>query len=309
MKNPIRVRFAPSPTGPLHIGGVRTALFNYLFAKKHKGSFILRIEDTDQNRYVSGAEDYIINALNWCNIPFSEGPGKEGNCGPYRQSERKKMYQQYAEQLISKGKAYYAFDTNDELNFHRKDHEKKGKTFIYNWHNREKLTNSISLTKEEVKKKIANGEDYVVRFKMYDPNQNMEEEVVAIAAPLIVNPSAANDMDEILKMPLLHLQTRPAAWSRWFAQQDLDVKNLTGIQFDQFATMIQAVVSVLGAAIVPKYLVENELKQGRLVGLGGSATSVIGSYFLVWPERSAHHPPVMAFQKWMKSTVGENAII
>ena len=137
----------------------------------------------------------------------------------------------------------------------------------------------------------------------------MEEEVVAIAAPLIVKPSAANDMDEILKMPLLHLQTRPAAWNRWFAQQDLDVKNITGIQFDQFATMIQAVVSGLGAAIVPKYLVENELKQGRLVGLGGSATSVIGSYFLVWPERSAHHPPVMAFQKWMKSTVGENAII
>ena len=102
MKNPIRVRFAPSPTGPLHIGGVRTALFNYLFAKKHKGSFILRVEDTDQNRYVSGAEDYIINALNWCKIPFSEGPGKGGSCGPYRQSERKKIYREHINILLKK---------------------------------------------------------------------------------------------------------------------------------------------------------------------------------------------------------------
>ena len=179
MSKKVRVRFAPSPTGPLHIGGVRTALFNYLFAKQCGGEFILRIEDTDQNRYVEGAEAYIVETLNWLNIPFDEGIGKEGLYGPYRQSERKKMYQQYAEQLISKGKAYYAFDTNDELSFHRKDHEKKGKTFIYNWHNRGKLTNSISLTKEEVEKKIATGEDYVVRFKMYDPSQNIEEEVVA----------------------------------------------------------------------------------------------------------------------------------
>ena len=179
MSKKVRVRFAPSPTGPLHIGGVRTALFNYLFAKQCGGEFILRIEDTDQNRYVEGAEAYIVETLNWLNIPFDEGIGKKGLYGPYRQSERKKMYQQYAEQLISKGKAYYAFDTNDELSFHRKDHEKKGKTFIYNWHNRGKLTNSISLTKEEVEKKIANGEDYVVRFKMYDPSQNIEEDVIA----------------------------------------------------------------------------------------------------------------------------------
>ncbi|MCO4826318.1 MAG: LysR family transcriptional regulator [Amylibacter sp.] len=153
-----------------------------------------------------------------------------------------------------------------------------------------------------------------IHFGLDDwPNVNslclMQEEVVAVAAPLIVKPSAANDMNEILKMPLLHLQTRPTAWSRWFAQKDLDIKNITGIQFDQFATMIQAAVSGLGAAIVPKYLVENELRQGKLVGLGGSATSVIGSYFLVWPERSAHHPPVIAFQNWIKSTVAENAII
>ena len=179
MSKKVRVRFAPSPTGPLHIGGVRTALFNYLFAKKCGGEFILRIEDTDQNRYVEGAEAYIVETLNWLNIPFDEGIGKEGLYGPYRQSERKKMYQKYADQLISTGKAYYAFDTNDELNFHRKDHEKKEKTFIYNWHNREKLTNSISLTKEEVEKKMADGEDYVVRFKMYDPNQNEEDIIVA----------------------------------------------------------------------------------------------------------------------------------
>ena len=165
MSNQVRVRFAPSPTGPLHIGGVRTALFNYLFAKKHQGTFILRIEDTDQNRYVKGAEQYIINALNWCNIPFDEGPGKEGGFGPYRQSERQEIYVRYAEQLIASGHAYYAFDTAEDLDFHRKDHEEKGKTFIYNWHNREKLSNSLSLSKEAVEKKLARGESYVIRFK------------------------------------------------------------------------------------------------------------------------------------------------
>jgi len=170
MKN-VRVRFAPSPTGPLHIGGVRTALFNYLFAKKHKGTFILRIEDTDQTRYVKNAEQYIVDALNWCNIPFDEGPNRNERFGPYRQSERKDMYKKYADELISKGKAYYCFDTSEELDFHRKDHEEKGKTFIYNWHNRAKLTNSISLTKDEVEQRISNGEKYVVRFKMHDPTK------------------------------------------------------------------------------------------------------------------------------------------
>ncbi len=164
MPNNCRVRFAPSPTGPLHIGGVRTALFNYLFAKKHGGDFILRIEDTDQNRYIEGAEDYIISALNWCGIPFDEGPGKEKEYGPYRQSERKHLYRQYADQLIASGKAYYAFDTPDELNFHRKDHEEKGKTFIYNWHNRLKLTNSLSLSQEDTQSRLDNGADYVIRF-------------------------------------------------------------------------------------------------------------------------------------------------
>ena len=164
MSEKVRVRFAPSPTGPLHIGGVRTALFNYLFAKKHGGDFILRIEDTDQNRYVEGAEQYIIDALNWCGIPFDEGIGKDGGFGPYRQSERKSIYKKYADDLIASGKAYYAFDTPESLDAHRKEHEEKGKTFIYNWHNRLKLDNSLSLMPEEVKERLANGDDYVIRF-------------------------------------------------------------------------------------------------------------------------------------------------
>lgn len=165
MSQKVRVRFAPSPTGPLHIGGVRTALFNYLFAKKHGGDFILRIEDTDQNRYVEGAEDYIIEALNWCGIPFDEGVGKEGAFGPYRQSERKQLYKQYADELIANDKAYYAFDTSEVLTQHRKDHEANGKTFIYNWHNRLKLNNSLSLTPNEVEQRINSGQAYVIRFK------------------------------------------------------------------------------------------------------------------------------------------------
>ena len=130
MTKTVRVRFAPSPTGPLHIGGVRTALFNYLFAKKHNGTFVLRVEDTDQNRYVEGAEDYIVKALNWCNIPFDEGPGKNEKFGPYRQSERKHLYKQYADKLVASGNAYYAFDTSEDLDAHRKNHEAEGKTFI-----------------------------------------------------------------------------------------------------------------------------------------------------------------------------------
>ncbi len=165
MTKPVRVRFAPSPTGPLHIGGVRTALFNYLFAKKHQGTFILRIEDTDQNRYVKGAEHYIIESLNWCGIPFDEGVGKNEKFGSYRQSERKHLYRKFADQLIASGDAYYAFDTADSLDFYRKDHEAKGKTFIYNWHNRHLLANSLVLTAEETKVKIDAGEDFVIRFK------------------------------------------------------------------------------------------------------------------------------------------------
>ena len=165
MTDNVRVRFAPSPTGPLHMGGVRTALFNYLFAKKHNGTFVLRIEDTDQTRYVANAEQYIIDSLDWCQIPFDEGPGRNEKFGPYRQSERKELYKQYADELIEKGWAYYAFDTAEELDAHRKDHEEKGKTFIYNWHNREKLQNSLALSADKVQEKIASGEKFVVRFK------------------------------------------------------------------------------------------------------------------------------------------------
>jgi len=165
MSNPIRVRFAPSPTGPLHIGGVRTALFNYLFAKKNNGVFFLRIEDTDQNRFVPGAEEYIMEALEWLGIAPDETIGKNEKFGPYKQSERKHLYQQYADELINSGNAYYAFDTAEALDAHRKQHEEQGKTFIYNWHNREKLDTSLVISKEQTEKRIAAGEDYVIRFK------------------------------------------------------------------------------------------------------------------------------------------------
>jgi len=178
MSKKIRVRFAPSPTGPLHIGGVRTALFNYLFAKKNGGDFILRIEDTDQKRYVEGAEDYIANSLNWCGIPYDEGPGKNGGFGSYRQSERKHLYKQYVDELIENGFAYYAFDTPEELDTHRKDHETKGKTFIYNWHNRLKLKNSLSLSQEEVTAKIGAGEPYSIRFKCPEKEQLVFNDLV-----------------------------------------------------------------------------------------------------------------------------------
>jgi len=165
MSKQVRVRFAPSPTGPLHIGGVRTALFNYLFAKKNNGVFYLRIEDTDQNRFVPGAEEYILEALNWLGIAPSETIGKNEKFGPYRQSERKQLYKQYADQLIKSGWAYYAFDTPEALDAHRKQHEAEGKTFIYNWHNREKLDTSLVISEEETNKRIASGADYVIRFK------------------------------------------------------------------------------------------------------------------------------------------------
>ena len=167
MLDNVRVRFAPSPTGPLHIGGLRTALFNYLFAKKNKGTFILRVEDTDQNRFVSGTEDYIIKSLDWCGISPDESPVNPGAFGPYRQSERKHIYKSYAEKLISEGKAYYAFDSSEELESHRKDHEQQGKTFIYNWHNREKgrLINSLVLSESETNERLGSGNPYVIRFK------------------------------------------------------------------------------------------------------------------------------------------------
>lgn len=161
----VRVRFAPSPTGPLHIGGVRTALFNYLFAKKHNGTFVLRIEDTDQTRYVANAEKYITEALEWCGIPFEEGPGKNEKFGPYRQSERKEIYKKYADALVASNQAYYAFDSSEELDELRKQAEANKTVFVYNNVSRETLNNSINLSKEEIAKKIAANEKYVIRFK------------------------------------------------------------------------------------------------------------------------------------------------
>ncbi|MCC6600135.1 MAG: glutamate--tRNA ligase [Crocinitomicaceae bacterium] len=167
MDKRVRVRFAPSPTGPLHIGGVRTALYNYLFAKKHGGDFLLRIEDTDQGRFVHGAEEYIIESLKWCGIEPNEGVGYGGAHAPYRQSERKAMYKPYAEQLISSGWAYYAFDTPEELDTIRKQAElAKMPNWQYNSISRMTMKNSLTLPEDEVKTRIAKGEPYVVRFKM-----------------------------------------------------------------------------------------------------------------------------------------------
>ncbi len=213
MDQKVRVRFAPSPTGALHIGGVRTALFNYLFAKKHGGDFILRIEDTDQNRYVEGAEAYIIEALQWCGIPIDEGPtsttlgagSKDGAFGPYRQSERKHLYKQYADELLAKGAAYYAFDTPEKLDFHRKDHEAKGKTFIYNWHNRLKLNNSLSLSTVEVQAKLDAGEDYVIRFKSPQDKKLVLHDVVRGAIKIDTNILDDKILFKSDGMPTYHL--------------------------------------------------------------------------------------------------------
>ena len=160
----VRVRFAPSPTGPLHVGGVRTALYNYLYAKKHAGDFILRIEDTDQTRFVEGAEDYILEALEWCGLTPDESPKVGGGYGPYRQSERKESYATFAEQLIASGNAYYAFDTPDGLNAIRKQYEAEKKTFSYDSSVRDGLNNSLNLSKEALDAKLSAGEQYVIRL-------------------------------------------------------------------------------------------------------------------------------------------------
>lgn len=178
MASKVRVRFAPSPTGPLHIGGLRTALYNYLFAKKHNGDFVLRLEDTDQKRFVPGAEDYIIEALNWSGIPFDEGPGKEKGFGPYKQSERKEIYNEYVKELLETGNAYYAFDTAEELAQIRKEYEAKGETFSYNWENRSELNNALNLSEEEVKQKLENNEKYVIRFKPERDEELILEDLV-----------------------------------------------------------------------------------------------------------------------------------
>lgn len=166
MERKVRVRFAPSPTGALHLGGVRTALFNYLFARHHGGDFLLRIEDTDQTRYVPGAEEYIINSLQWCGLQVDEGVGVGGEYGPYRQSERKEIYRKYALQLVESGNAYYSFDTAEELDVLRKKGEEQKETFIYNAKTRGQLKNSLNMPEEETLQLIENGTPYVIRFKM-----------------------------------------------------------------------------------------------------------------------------------------------
>ena len=169
MSDNVRVRFAPSPTGPLHIGGLRTALFNYLYAKKNSGKFILRIEDTDQKRYVKNSEEHIFNSLKWAGLEVDEGPNI-GDTG-YRQSERKKFYKDKIFELIKTGHAYYAFDKAEDIDYYRSEHSKRGETFIYGPKNRRNLKNSISLKKSEVVSILSSKKEYVVRFKMPENSQ------------------------------------------------------------------------------------------------------------------------------------------
>ncbi|NMC36932.1 MAG: glutamate--tRNA ligase [Bacteroidales bacterium] len=201
----IRVRFAPSPTGPLHIGGVRTALYNYLFARKNNGTFILRIEDTDQSRYVEGAEEYIIQALRWCGIEIDEGVNEGGDFGPYRQSDRKNIYRQYADMLFDRGYAYYAFDTPEELEKMRIEAEKKGKTFIYNSEVRDRLINSISLDPVEWNARLDRGDPFVIRFKM-PPDEEIHFDDL-IRGHIVVNSNTVDDkvLFKSDGMPTYHL--------------------------------------------------------------------------------------------------------
>ncbi|MCX8491539.1 MAG: glutamate--tRNA ligase [Cyclobacteriaceae bacterium] len=203
---PVRVRFAPSPTGALHIGGVRTALYNYLLARKHNGTMILRIEDTDQNRYVPRAEEYIINALNWVGIQIDEGVGKGGPYAPYRQSERKSIYKQYAQQLLNEGNAYYAFDTEQDLEAMRERLKAAGDANQqYGSGSRMQMNNSLTLEKEEVDKKLSAGEAYVIRLKV-PPNEEVKLTDL-IRGEVVVNSSQIDDK-VLMKsdgMPTYHL--------------------------------------------------------------------------------------------------------
>jgi glutamyl-tRNA synthetase len=201
----IRVRFAPSPTGPLHIGGVRTALFNYLFAKHHGGDFLLRIEDTDQTRYVPGAEEYIMEALDWCGIKIDEGPREGGVHAPYRQSERREIYAKYTQQLIDSGNAYYAFDTPEELDALRTREEANGATFTYNNSTRKGLKNSLSMPEQEWKKLLDKEVHHAVRFKM--PENQIVEEVDLIRGHVQFNTDQLDDkvLFKSDGMPTYHL--------------------------------------------------------------------------------------------------------
>ncbi len=201
-----RVRFAPSPTGALHIGGVRTALYNYLLAKRNNGSFILRIEDTDQTRYVKGAEAYILEALQWLGITPDEGPESGGNFGPYRQSERRDIYQKYAKELVEKGHAYYAFDTPEELTARREAEKAKGNhTFKYDQSVRMELRNSLTLSEAEVEKTIAEGTPYTIRLKIPENQEIIVNDLIRGEVHF-----QSNELDDkvILKadgMPTYHL--------------------------------------------------------------------------------------------------------
>lgn len=201
----IRVRFAPSPTGPLHIGGVRTALYNYLFAKHNGGTFILRIEDTDQARYVDGAEDYIMDSLAWAGITVDEGVREGGPFAPYRQSDRQEIYHRYADELIEKGDAYYAFDSPEELDRLRQEHEARGETFNYGGATRMSMCNSITLSKEEVAERKASSEHYVIRYRMPE-NEDIHFSDL-IRGDIVVNTSSLDDkvLYKSDGMPTYHL--------------------------------------------------------------------------------------------------------
>lgn len=200
-----RVRFAPSPTGPLHIGGVRTALYNYLFAKKNNGTLLLRIEDTDQTRFVPGAEEYIVEAFKWLGIEFDEGVGIGGEYGPYKQSERKAMYKPYAEQLVNDGWAYYAFDTPEALDAKRKEAEANKKTFQYDATTRMDMVNSLTLPADEVTRRLESGEQYVVRFK-YPANLDIHVHDL-IRGEVVINSNLLDDkvLYKSDGMPTYHL--------------------------------------------------------------------------------------------------------
>ena len=206
MSQQVRVRFAPSPTGPLHMGGVRTALYNYLFARNHGGKMILRIEDTDSQRFVPGAEEYIIESLRWCGIEIDEGVCVGGPHAPYRQSERREIYLKYALQLVEAGWAYYAFDTAAELDALRKECESRGETFAYNYTVREKLPTSLSLSAEEVRERIDRGDQWVIRFKMpVDETVEMDD---LIRGHVKVNTSTLDDKvlyKSVDALPTYHL--------------------------------------------------------------------------------------------------------